>query len=73
MLFVRFFDLRFIKKTSLFKFIKNFTTKKENFQIKNSDVLHISSQTTDSGYLLEPPWRGSSNEYLQLIDVFLTK
>ena len=36
--------------------------KKENFQIKNSDILHISAQTIDCGYSLEPPRRGGSNE-----------
>ena len=55
-----------ITKTRLFKYIENFTTKKnENFQIKNSYILHISDQNIDCGYSLElPPW-GSSNEYPQ--------
>ena len=26
-----------------FKYIENFTTKNENFQIKNSDIFHISA------------------------------
>ena len=37
--------------------------KTENFQIKNSDIFYISVQYIDSGYSLEPPRRGSSNEY----------
>ena len=37
--------------------------KKENFQIKNSDIFHISAQNIDYGYSLEPPRRGGSNEY----------
>ena len=37
--------------------------KNENFQIKNSDILHISAQDIDCGYLLELPRWGSSNEY----------
>ena len=46
--------------------IDNFTTKKkENFQIKNSDVFLISAQNKDCGYSLEPPRRGGSNEYPQ--------
>ena len=50
-------------KTCLFKYIENFTTKKnENFQIKNSDIFHISTQNVD--------W-GSSNEYLQ--SIFLSR
>ena len=29
--------------------------KHENFQIKNSDIFHISAQNIDCGYSLEPP------------------
>ena len=33
----------------------------ENFQIKNSDIFHISAQKRiDCGYSLEPPCRGGS-------------
>ena len=32
-----------IMKTRLFKYIENFTTKKENFLIKKSDIFHISA------------------------------
>ena len=40
--------------------------KNENFQIKNSDFFfHISAQSIDRGYSLEPPRRGGSNEYQQ--------
>ena len=39
--------------------------KNENFQIKNSDIFHISAQNIDCGYSLETPWRGGSNEYPQ--------
>ena len=39
--------------------------KNEKFQIKNSDVFHISAQNIDCGYSLEPPRRGGSNEYPQ--------
>ena len=47
-----------IQKTRLFKYIENFTSKKaENFQIKNSDIFHISAQNIDSEYSLEPPRR----------------
>ena len=46
----------------------NFTTKKnEHFQIKYSDIFHISAQNTDCGYSLEPPRWGGSNEYPQAI------
>ena len=47
-----------ITKTSLFKYTENFTPKSENFQIKNSDILHISAQNIDCEYSLEPPRRG---------------
>ena len=51
-------------KTRLFKFIENFTPQKtEIFQIKNSDSFHISAESIDCGYSLEPPRRGGSNEY----------
>ena len=39
--------------------------KKENFQIKNSDILYISAQNIDCVYSLEPPPWGGSNEYPQ--------
>ena len=42
-------------KTRLFKYIENFTTKNENFQMQNSDSFHISAQNIDCGYSLEPP------------------
>ena len=67
-----------ITKTHLFKYIENFTThihtqkkkkkkKNENFQMKNSGSFHISALNIDSGYLLEPPWRGGSNKYPQFM------
>ena len=50
----------------------NFYHKKtENFQIKNSDIFHISAQNIDCGYSLEPPRRGGSNEYPQ--SMFLSR
>ena len=55
-------NIAHITKTRLFKYIENFTSKIENFQIKkNSDIFHISAQNIDCGYLLEPPRRGGSN------------
>ena len=55
-----------ITKTCLFKYTETFTKKKnENFQIKNSNIFHISAQNIDCGYPLEPPRRGGSNEYPQ--------
>ena len=55
-----------LRKTCLFKYMENFTSKKlEIFQIKNSDSFHISAQNIDCVYSLEPPRRGGSNEYPQ--------
>ena len=45
--------------------------KLKNFQIKNSDIFHISAQNIDCGYSLEPPRRGGSNEYPQ--SMFLSR
>ena len=39
--------------------------KNEHFQIKNSDIFHISAQNIDCGYSLEPSRRGGCNEYPQ--------
>ena len=39
--------------------------KTENFQIKSSDIFHISAQNIDCGYSLEPLRWGGSNEYPQ--------
>ena len=33
------------------------------FRYKNSDIFHMSAQSIDCGYSLEPPRRGGSNEY----------
>ena len=41
--------------------------KKDNFQIKNSDIFHISAQNIDCRYTLEPPRRGGSNKYPQFM------
>ena len=39
---------------------KFFRQKNKTFQIKNSEIFHISAQNIDCGYSLEPPRRGSS-------------
>ena len=54
-----------ITKTRLFKYTENLLPKNENFQLKISDIFHISAQNIDCGYSLEPPRRGGSNEYPQ--------
>ena len=42
---------------------KFYNQKLWKFSDKNSDIFHISAQNIDCGYSLEPPRRGSSNEY----------
>ena len=54
-----------IKKTRLFKYIENFTTKNWKFSDKNSDSFHISTQNIDCGYSLEMP-RGSNNTHKKI-------
>ena len=62
----------FITKTCLFKYVEKFSPPKtENFQIKISDIFHISAQNIDCGYTLEPPRRGGSKEYPQ--SMFLSR
>ena len=61
----------FITKTCLFKYIENLPSTNENFQIKNSDIFHISAQNIECGYSLEPPRWSGSNEYPQ--SVFLSR
>ena len=60
-----------ITKTRLFKYIENFTSKNRKFQVKNSDIFHISARNIDCGYSLVPPRRGGSNEYQQ--SMFLSR
>ena len=49
-----------LRKHGYSNIFKIFQPKKENFQIKNSDVFHISAQNIDCGNSLEPPHRGGS-------------
>ena len=58
-------------KTRLFKYIEKNTTNNWKFSDKNSDIFHISIQNIDSGYSLEPPRWGGSNEYPQ--SMFLSR
>ena len=54
-----------LRKHAYSTILENLSSKIENFQIKNSDIFHISAQNIDCGYSLEPPQRGGSNEYPQ--------
>ena len=52
-----------LRKRAYSNILKILQPKNENFQIKNSYILHISDQNIYCGYSLEPPGRGGSNEY----------
>ena len=54
-----------LRKHAYSNILKILQSKKENFQMKNSDIFHISAQNIDCGSSLEPPRRGGSNEYPQ--------
>ena len=52
-----------LRKHAYSNILRILPPKTENFQMKNSGSFHISIQNIDCGYSLEPPPRGSSNEY----------
>ena len=54
-----------LRKHAYSNILKFLPPKNEYFQMKNSDIFHISAQNIDCGYSLEPPRRGGSNEYPQ--------
>ena len=54
-----------LRKHAYSNILKILQPKKENIQIKNSDIFHFSSKNIHFGYSLEPPRRGGSNEYPQ--------
>ena len=60
-----------LRKHAYSNILKILQLKKENFQIKNSDIFHISAGNIDCGYSLEPPQQGGSNEYPQ--SMFLSR
>ena len=67
-LIIRFYLCAYVlslRKHTYSNIYKILSPKTENFQIKNSDIFHISAQNIDCGYSLEPPRRGGSNEYPQ--------
>ena len=63
--------LQTLRKHAYSNILKILSPKNENFQIKNSYILHISDENIDCGYSLEPPRRGGSNEYPQ--SMFLSR
>ena len=60
-----------LRKHTYSNTLKIYHQKMAIFQIKNSDIFHISAQNIDCGYSLEPPRRGGSNEYPQ--SMFLSR
>ena len=54
-----------LRKHAYSNILKILLPKNENYQIKYSDILHISAQNIDCGYALESPLRCGSNAYLQ--------
>ena len=54
-----------LRKHAYSNILKILPSKNENFQIKNTDIFHISAQNIDCGYSIEPPRRGGSNGYPQ--------
>ena len=54
-----------LRKHAYSNILKILPPENGNFSDKKSDIFHISAQNIDCGYLLEPPRRGGSNEYLQ--------
>ena len=51
-----------LRKQAYSNILKISQPKTKSFQIKNSDIFHISAQNINCGYSLEPPCRGGSNE-----------
>ena len=63
-----------LRKHAYSNILKNLQPKKkENFQIKNSDIFDILAQNIDFGYSLEPSRWGGSNEYTQSMFFFFSK
>ena len=60
-----------LRKHAYSNILRILPPKNENFQIKYSDIFHISAQNIDCGYSLEPPRQGGSNKYPQ--SMFLSK
>ena len=47
--------VRTLRKHAYSNILKMLPRRNENFQIKNSDIFHMSAQNIDCGYSLEPP------------------
>ena len=60
-----------LRKHAYSNILKILQPRKENFQIKNSDIFLTSVQNINCGYSLEPPRLGGFNEYPQ--SMFLSR
>ena len=60
-----------LRKHAYSNILKILPPKNKKFQIKNSDIFHISAQNIDCRYSLELPRWGGSNEYPQ--SMFLSR
>ena len=60
-----------LRKHAYSDILKKLPQNSESFQIKISHISHISAQTINCEYLLEPPRRGGSNKYPQ--SMFLSR
>ena len=49
------------EKQAYSNILKLLPQQNEKFQIKNSDIFHMSAQKINCGYSLEPPGQGGSN------------
>ena len=56
-----------LRKHAYSNILKILPPKNWKFLDKKIDIFHISAQNIDCGYSLEPPHRGSSNEYPQSV------
>ena len=56
-----YFQFYTLQKHAYSNILKIFPPKHENFQVKNSDIFHISAQNIDCWYSLEPPRWGAHN------------
>ena len=62
-----------LRKHAYSNILKILPPKNENFEIKKTDIFHISAQNIDCRYPLEPPRRGGSNEYPQSMFLSINK
>ena len=65
-------EIDLLRKYAYSNTLKNFPQKMTIFQIKNSDIFHISAQNIDCWYSLEPPRRAISPLFHNIFKMSLT-